>query len=152
MIKTIAMRPLRIGAVLVCAACMLGGCKSRPLGPYVSPRVTGQVCSADHLRPLSGVTVTRGNREPDVASPPKGAEVLMRPGPVMTDSQGRFSIPGYRVLSIFRGADWSHVRLSFAHPGYLGLSTNFSLSMATNTVAGEPLVQAGTIFLEPQPH
>jgi len=45
-------------------AVSLAGCKNLAWGPYVSPRVTGQVLAADTRQPLAGVKVTRGRPEP----------------------------------------------------------------------------------------
>ncbi len=73
----------------------------------------------------------------------------MRKPPVKTDPEGRFALESERVLSVFRGAGWDRVRLSFAHAGYQDLRTNYSILPATNTPGGEPVLDAGTIWLQP---
>src|SRR5689334_8691896 len=96
-------------------ALLVAGCKSRPLGPYVSPRVTGQVLAADNAQPLSDVQVSRGlpQRRGATGSPPKGSELLMQKAPVLTDMNGRFILLSERVLSIVRGSGWDTVSLAF---------------------------------------
>ena len=130
---------------------VLVGCKSRPLGPYVSPRVTGQVVSADDLRPLAGVSVIRGPADPQRGSPPKGAELLMRKAPVQTDENGRFQSASERVLSVVRGSGWNVVSLSFERFGYHRFQTNCPINALTNAANGEPVLAVGRIFLQPMP-
>jgi hypothetical protein len=132
-------------------ACMLLGCKSRPLGPYVSPRVTGQVVAVDTHLPLRGVSVTRGrtDQRASMVSPPKGAELLMRKAPAQTDRDGRFVLPSERVLSVIRGAGWNTVSLSFDQSGYWHFETNCPISAATDSAGGEPVLDVGQIFLSP---
>ena len=130
---------------------MLLGCKSRPLGPYVSPRVTGQVIALDTGRPLAGVTVTRGLPDRFQTSPPKGAELLIRKPPIHTDENGRFELASERVLSVVRGAGWNLVSLSFESAGYLQFHTNCPVSAVTNTADGEPVLDVGRIALPPVP-
>lgn len=125
------------------------GCKSHPLGPYVSPRVTGEVLAADTQQPLAGVSVLRGATRVSRESPPKGAEILMRKPPAQTDANGRFELPGERVLSIVRGAGWDVVPLRFERAGYLHFATNCPSNTVTNTVDGEPVLDVGRIFLQP---
>ena len=128
---------------------LLLGCKSRPLGPYVSPRVTGQVFAADTDQPLAGVNVIRGPREPRRMSPPKGAEILMLKAPVRTDENGRFDLASERVLSVVRGAGWDVVPLTFEHTGYRPFLTNCSIRAVTNWESTEPVLEVGRIFLQP---
>ena len=85
---------------------MLFGCKSRPLGPYTSPRVTGRVLAADTDQPLANVLVIRGSGEARSMSPPKGAELLMQKAPAQTDVNGMFELASERVLSVVRGVGW----------------------------------------------
>jgi hypothetical protein len=128
---------------------MLLGCKSRPLGPYTSPRVTGQVLAADKDQPLANVLILRGSGEAGGASPPKGAELLMRKAPAQTDVNGIFELPSERVLSVVRGAGWNVVSLSFVRNGYQHFQTNCPINMVTNMPSGEPVVDVGRIFLQP---
>jgi hypothetical protein len=128
---------------------ILVGCKSHPLGPYVSPRVTGQVFDADTQQPLAGVHVIRGSTHASRESPPKGAEFLMRKPPVQTGADGRFEVPSERVLSIVRGAGWDVIPLRFEREGYLHFTTNCPTTSLTNVVDGEPLLDVGRILLQP---
>ena len=129
------------------------GCKSRTLGPYVSPRVIGQVLAADTRQPLAGVRVVRGSSRKNAAagSSLKGGELLMLRGPVQTDRQGRFVLASERVLSIVRGANWNVVSLSFDRAGYEHFQTNCSTSLAIGTAEGEPLLDIGPVLLRPAP-
>ncbi len=134
--------------IVLCAA--LFGCKSHPLGPYVSPRVEGQVVEAQSGAPLSGVSVRRGKPAFDsLAGYPKGGQLLMAKMPIETGRDGRFSLPGERVLSIIRGSGWNEVQLTFTKPGYDTLRTNLSATVATNAEHGEPVLRAGRISLQP---
>ena len=138
-----------IGTVL---ALLLAGCASRPWGPYASPRVAGLVVAADTGKPIARVEVSRRAYESDGSlQPPKGGELLMRPAPALTGPDGRFVLASERVLTIFRGAGWNQVQLTFSRAGYLRLQTNFSLTIATNSPSGEPLVDIGQVALVPQP-
>ncbi len=128
---------------------LLPGCKSATLGPYVSPRVTGQVLATDTGRPLAGVTVVRGPVDPRRLSQAKGAELLMLKAPVRTDSNGRFDLASERVLSVVRGAGWNIVSLSFERAGYRRFQTNCPTSSVTNWDSGEPILEVGRIFLQP---
>ena len=128
---------------------VLSGCKSRPLGPYTSPRVTGQVLAADKDQPLANVLVIRGSGEPRRMSPPKGAELLMLKPPAQTDVNGVFELPSERVLSVVRGAGWNIVSLSFDRNGYQHFQTNCPIATSTNTPSGESVLDVGRIFLQP---
>ena len=129
--------------------CILVGCKSHPLGPYVSPRVTGQVLDADTHQPLAGVRVIRGSAHVSRESPPKGAEFLIRKPPAQTDASGRFELSSERVLSIVRGAGWDVIPLRFERAGYLHVTTNCPTTTLTNMVEGEPVLDVGRVFLQP---
>lgn len=128
---------------------LLLGCKSRPLGPYVSPRVTGEVLAAETRQPLSGVTVIRGIPDRLKSSPPRGAELLMSKVPARTDENGRFELASERVLSVVRGAGWNVVSLSFERVGYRSFHTNCLTDAVTNAPSGEPVLDVGPIFLRP---
>jgi hypothetical protein len=128
---------------------MLLGCKSRPLGPYTSPPVTGQVLAADTDQPLANVLVIRGSGEARRMSPPKGAELLMRKAPAQTDVNGMFELASERVLSVVRGAGWNIVSLSFDRNGYQRFQTNCPISRVTNRTSGEPVLDVGRILLQP---
>jgi hypothetical protein len=129
---------------------LLAGCKSGPLGPYTSPRVSGQVLDAHSRQALAGVKVVRGRQEkPSSMSPPKGGEVLMQKVPVETDEEGRFTLDNQRVLSVFRGSSWDQVRLTFIRPGYETLRTNYSTLRSTNSLEVEPSLNVGVVLLQP---
>ncbi len=130
---------------------MITGCKTRSLLPYVSPRVTGRVVSAEEHEPLSHVLVTRGPLQPDrLSEPRKGGEIMMEKSGVRTDDQGRFVLGSERALTPFR-VGWHSVQLSFELAGYQTFRTNYSITSpaATNSLSGEPLVNTGDIPLTP---
>jgi len=129
----------------------LAGCKSRSFGPYLSPRVTGQVCASDTGKPLADVSVMRTERSSArlPGPPPKGAELLMRKIPLRTDQDGRFVLSSERVLSIIRPSGWNLLVLDFERSDYQHLRTNFPPGISTNSPAGEPNIDVGTIFLQP---
>ncbi len=131
------------------AACVcLCGCKSHPLGPYVSPQVEGQVLEAKTGVALSGVRVSRGQSKFDALSGyPKGGQLLMAKVPVQTGSDGRFTLEGERVLSVVRGAGWNEVRLVFSKPGYETLKTNVSMDLANQEESGRPVLKLGPVLL-----
>ena len=146
----VVMSRIMAGLLLVATA---AGCRSRPLGPYVSPGVIGRVVAADSHQPLAGVRVTRGEAYLSAAQRQrlKGAELLTLKAPALTDYEGKFAFGSERVLSIVRGSDWSYVSLSFELGGYERFHTNCSATLATNTAPDQPIMDAGTIFLQPAP-
>jgi hypothetical protein len=143
---------LRISSLLLLAF-TLAACQSRPLGPYLSPRVTGEVLAADTEKPLAKVTVDRGGRQINrpPGPPPKGGELLMRKPLAQTDQHGRFILSSERVLSIIRPASWNMVVLEFERAGYQRFRTNFPVGLATNSQTGEPILDTGKVFLQPAP-
>lgn len=140
-----------IGLLLFALA--LAGCKDLAWGPYVSPRVAGQVLAADTRQPLAGVKVTRGlwPEPPAMASSSlHGGELLIRKPPTLTGPHGEFVLESERVLTPIRWGGWSWVRLTFERAGYLRFQTNYSLFSlaATNTPDGVPLLEAGEVLLQ----
>lgn len=137
--------------VILCVAVAAAGCKSRPLGPYVSPRVTGRVLAGDSGLPLAGVKVTRGkaNSYLTTGTALKGGELLMLKVPVQSGRDGRFVLTSERVLSVVRGAGWNYVALSFERSGYQSFRTNCSISLASTPTNGQPVLDVGTIRLQP---
>ena len=136
--------------VLCLAAVVWTGCESMPFSPFISPRVTGRVLAADTRHPLADVNVKSGAeaRSYRGGMPPKGGELLMAKVPVQTDRDGRFTLETERALTPFHGAGWFSVRLLFEHPGYESFRTNYStLNASTNSLKGEPLLDAGDILL-----
>ncbi|HEY5915063.1 MAG TPA: hypothetical protein VJA21_31095 [Verrucomicrobiae bacterium] len=140
---------LNRGAILALLVCVVvPGCKSHPLGPYVSPRVEGQVVSAEDGRALEGVAVTRGKLTVDSLDRyPKGGQLLLRKVPAETGRDGYFVLPSERVLSVVRGSGWNEAQLSFAKNGYRTLYTNVTTTLATNSLAGEPVLSVGVVRL-----
>jgi len=135
-------------ALLVCAS--IPACKSHPLGPYVSPRVKGEVVAADNGRQLAGVRVSRGRQRFNaIGGYPKGGELLMAKAPAQTGPEGHFALPSERVLSVVRGSGWNEVNLTFEKAGYYRLQTNFPSRLATNSETGEPILDLGTVRLKP---
>jgi hypothetical protein len=137
---------------LLLFASMLAGCKNLAWGPYVSPRVTGQVLAADTRQPLGGVKVTRGRAEPRrlAGGAPHGGELLLRRPPILTGPRGQFVLESERVLTLVRWGGWSSIHLTFERAGYLRFQTNCPLSSlaATNAPDGVPLLDAGQILLQ----
>lgn len=123
------------------------GCESRPLGPYASPRVVGEIVDGDTKSALAGVAVVRGPLDSLTSSPPKGAELLIRKVPVRTDEHGRFDLAGERVLAVIRGAGWDVVSLKFERAGYRDFQTNCLSSTLTNSPEGEAVLDLGRIYL-----
>ena len=138
--------------VLALSVLALAGCQSISFGPYVSPRVVGRVVAEDTNRPLAYAKVTRGKPEPAPRAgwDPKGAELLMRKGDVLTDHDGRFALGSERVLSLVRWGGWDSVPLSVERGGYQRFQTNYSITnlVATDSAAQEPTIDAGTIRLK----
>ena len=138
--------------VLYLAAFALVGCKSMPLSPFISPRVTGRVLAADNRQPLADVMVRSGAdaRGSQDSMSSKGGECLMAKAPARTDRDGRFTLDTERVLAPFLGAGWFSVQLSFQHAGYERFQTNYSrLNLSTNAPESAPLLDAGDILLHP---
>ncbi len=132
-------------------ALLLVGCQGFAFGPYVSPRVTGQVVDATTGQPVSGVKVVRGRPEPTPHAGylPHGGELLIRKRPEVTDRDGRFTLQGERVLTPIHWSGWLAVRLTFERAGYQRFMTNFPSLAVTNSSDGTPLVEAGEIRMEP---
>jgi hypothetical protein len=138
--------------VLGLAALAMAGCKSNPLSLTISPRLMGRVLAADTGTPLAGVKIRSGEQVEALysTSPPKGGERLMARAAVQTDLDGRFVLDTQRALTPFRGSGWFSVQLSFECPGYERFLTNCSyLSLGTNTLNGESVLDTGNIRLQP---
>ena len=134
------------------AALALAGCKRVSLSPFVAPRVTGRVLSADTGAPLTGVKVTSISQaaESSHTMPPRGGELLMADYPAETDEDGRFALEAVRALTPFRGTHWFSVQLCFERAGYQRLRASYSSpNVGTNSPKGEPLLDAGDILLQP---
>ncbi|MGH7970587.1 MAG: hypothetical protein ACREIC_17815 [Limisphaerales bacterium] len=134
--------------VWMAAGLVLTGCKMQPMGPYISPRITGRVVAAGSGEDLTGVKVIRGQVRRSLTSQAKGGELMVSKIPAMTDRNGRFTLSSQRVLSVFRSSEWDQAWLTFEHPGYETLTTNYATLGATNTPQGEPILDIGIIRLE----
>jgi hypothetical protein len=136
---------------LLMLALLLAGCKSRPLSPYISPRVVGRVVDARTGEPIHSVQVRRVTNEETrrPTDPPKGGE-LLRPLPsVRTGEDGAFVLDSVRDLALFGKGGWYSVTLSFEHARYERLIASYTPAQSTNTPSGEPLVNAGDVRLNP---
>jgi hypothetical protein len=126
------------------------GCKSASV--YVAPKVTGRVVDSETQRPVEHVKVRRMSaqdryRSMDAA---KGAELMTQNSVVYTGADGSFALESVRTLAPFGNAGWWSVSLALEHSRYEKLSTSYGLAKATNTVAGEPVVDTGVILLRPR--
>ena len=137
---------------LLLAAFTLAGCKSHSPSQYISPRVEGRVVDAQSHEPLVGAHVQRVNGGDSTAAkaPQKGGQ-LMESAPVVitTTKDGSFALDSQRDLAFLRKLGWYSVTISYAHPAYQRLVVTYTLSQATNSVSGEPVVKAGDIPLVP---
>ncbi len=136
----------------VLAVCLVTGCKSVSPSQYVSPRVEGRVLDGETGQPLQEVEVRRvsANESYRVTEPAKGAEGLKSTPGVRTAADGTFALRSVRALVLFRHAAWYSVSLTFRHPGYQEFMTSYTLTDATNTAGGEPLVKTGDVLLMPR--
>ncbi len=140
----------RLGILLLVFAAT--GCQSSSPSQYISPRITGRVVDAQTQQPIAGVQVRRLAPEAlDGVEVIKGGQILDQSPAVRTDDDGSFVLASERNLALFQRLGWYSVSLAFSHPNYTRLTTEFTLVNATNTPAGEPLVQAGEIRLQPKP-
>ncbi len=140
---------LKVSTFMVVAGFLVAGCKSHPLGPYVSPRLQGQVIDSENGSPLEGVKVSRGQPAFNaIGGQPKGGQLLMVKAPVETGPDGTFILSSERVLSIIRGSGWNEVRLTFVKAGYYRMQTNIPTAQATNSESGEPILTVGSVRLQ----
>ena len=145
------MKALSGVGVLVLA--LVAGCQSSPVlnSQYISPRVTGRVLDAATSQPIRNVSIRRltpGQIEA-VSSPAAGDQSLERTRALRTDRDGRFDLDSERDLTLFRRAGWYSVTLAFTHKGYERFVTNYNLTSAVVAPSGEPVVNAGSILLQP---
>lgn len=150
------MRNLKIinpALALAISALAAAGCKSTSPSQYTSPRITGRVVDAKTQQPIRGVQVRRLRpADPNVDQAVKGGQMIETSPAVRTASDGTFVLVSERNLTLFHRLGWYAVSVSFTHPSYERLTTEFTLANATNTPAGEPLVRAGDIGLQRKPN
>jgi hypothetical protein len=134
-----------IGAVLV-------GCKSRSPTHFVSPRVIGRVLDAETRQPLAGVEVTRVVPDYDAGSMDqvRGGEILARPQPLRTSTEGTFDLDSQKSVAFFRQIAWFTAEISFAGRGYETFVTNYTPANAIFLPSGEAVIHAGDIPLTPK--
>ena len=143
-----------VGAfALAGAICTLAGCQSSPVlrTQYISPRVTGRVLDAATRHPIRNVSIRRlapGGYE--TSNPPAvGDQSLERMQALRTDRDGRFDLDSESDLTLFHRAGWYSVTLAFTHKGYERFVTNYTLANAVVSPSGEPVVNAGSVLLQP---
>jgi len=150
--KTIIRETPALCLALLLSAVVLAGCQSGKFSHYISPRVTGRVLAADTGKPLAGASVQRVRpvETTGEGTPPKGCQLLTQPSAKRTDTDGRFVLESENVVTPFRHRGWNSVTVTFGHSGYNRLQTNFTIaSFKERSAAGEPLVNAGDILLQP---
>lgn len=138
---------------IVLLACALAGCQSSPVlnSQYISPRVEGRVLDAATHQPIANVSIRRlAPRHTEVANAPaSGARALDQPRAIRTDREGRFDLDSERDLTLLRQSGWYAVTLAFTHKGYERFVTNYTLANAVVSPSGEPIVNAGSVLLQP---
>lgn len=129
-------------------AVLFAGCKTSPTR-YVFPRVTGTVVDSETRQPVEKARVKRLGlkQQMDPNVPPKGGEQMVQPSAVFTDQQGNFVLESIRDLTVLRKVGWYVASITIDASGYQGMVTNFTPANATNTLKGEPVVEAGVIPL-----
>jgi hypothetical protein len=143
------MKQVRSAALVIlgCALFTVTGCKSA--SHYISPRVEGRVLDARSRQPVENVVVKRLSDNEQGDEPAKGGQALLPTDSVRTGPDGAFDLRSLKAVAFFRGLSWLSVSLSFEHPAYQTVKKTYTFSNATSSAAGEPLVQAGDILLEP---
>ncbi len=143
---------VRLGVVLLLSAFGAVGCKSTSLSTYVAPRVVGRTVNVETRQPVEDVKVRRVTSDESYRplDPPKGGQVMERTPAVRSGKDGRFDLDSVRALAPFARDGWYSVTIRFEHPDYGWCDIGYTLANATNTPAGEPLVNAGDILLIPR--
>jgi hypothetical protein len=109
------------------------------------------VLDAVTSEPIRNVRIQRLNpgQTGAVNSQSAGGRSLDRTPALRTDKDGRFGLESERNLTLFRREDWYSVTLAFTHKGYERFVTNYTLISAVVASNGEPVVDAGSIMLQP---
>ena len=139
--------------VLLSCAAVLVGCGATSPSQYVSPRVTGRVLDMETGQPLKDVRVQRLTSDNlQTSTPAKGGHVMEAGPGVRTAADGKFMVKSIRFFGPFGSPGWYSVTLAFERNGYQSLVRSFTVAHSTNTVAGEPRVEAGDVLLPAQPN
>ena len=143
--------PAALSLSLAAMALLLAGCKSGSMSSCVSPCVAGRVVAADTGQPLAGAKVHRVNATQNVDEPAKGGQLMQDTTPVaVADEDGKFVLDAEMALTPFIHRDFYSVTISFEHPGYLALQTNYTtFNVNGRTPEGAPKVNTGDIGLKP---
>lgn len=133
------------------AVLFVAGCQTNSPSHYISPRVTGRVLDAQTHQPLAGVQVQRvsANENLQDMETPRGGKAIEKAPPIRTGADGSYVLDSERALTFFQKAGWYSVTLSFQHAKYEPFVTTYTITDATPTPGGEPLVKAKDILLIP---
>lgn len=138
----------------VVMAWVLAGCSTpRPPSPsqYTSPRVEGRVLDSQTCQPLAEVVVRRFNPNEDANADKSahGAEGLRTAPFTRSRADGTFALESERDLALLRKLGWSSVSIACELRGYERFTATYTLTNATKSAKGEPMVQTGDILLPP---
>jgi hypothetical protein len=138
---------LRLSLLIV--ACALPGCKSHSPSQYISPRVEGRVLDIQTHQPIKDVQVRRitADQSYQIDDPPKGGQLMQKTAGVRSASDGTFVLESERDVALFQTLGWYSVSIAFQHPAYVGFRATYTVTEATNTAQGEPLIKTGDILL-----
>lgn len=128
--------------MLAAGCAMVGG-----TADYVSPRITGRVLDEPSRAPLKDVQVRRLLSEDKTSEGHGGARLLDSASEVRTGADGRFVMESVRAFQVIGSYGWYSVTLAFQKSGYLTATKSYTLTEATNTPSGEPLVNTGDVLL-----
>jgi hypothetical protein len=139
-----------IRLLLLLTASIVAACKSSSPSQYISPRIEGRVVDGITHQPVVDVRVQPASANEAYRSQQvKGGELIARAPVVRSEEDGTFALASERAVAVFRTLGWYSINVSFAHPSYQPLTVRYTLTDATNTPAGEPLIRAGDILLVP---
>ena len=138
--------------VLICSLISLAGCKSHSPSHYVSPRVIGRVLDETTHQPIKDVRVKRvvPDYEAGTLDQVRGGEMLARMQSPRSAADGDFVLDSQKAVALFSDLAWFTVEISFTRSGYETFITNYTPASAVFSPDGEPVIQAGDIFLKPK--
>lgn len=138
-------------SVATLAAVLVTGCQTNSPSHYISPRVTGRVLDAQSHQPLAGVQVQRvsANENLQGMETPRGGKAIEKAPPIRTGADGSYVLDSEQALTFFQKAGWYSVTVSFQHAKYEPFVTTYTITDATPTPSGEPLVKAKDVLLIP---